>query len=358
MTVRKIITTSRSTLVGIAAFALAACSLASRPRGPAVSDRIARVEQGLLPTTRVANRSHTAATIEERMAATGVPAVSIAIVNDGRIEWAKAYGFADVEARRPATPSTLFQAASISKPVAALGALRMVEQGRLSLDEDVNAKLRSWRLPENELTARQKVTLRLLLTHSAGTTVHGFPGYAPGVAVPEVVAVLEGQKLANTAPVRVDIAPGNRWRYSGGGTTVMQILMTDVSGMPFPALMHRLVLDPIGMMASTYEQPLPASRAAEAATGYRSATRTVTGRYHTYPEMAAAGLWTTPSDLARLILEVQRSLAGTSPSEDHGHAGRRAIAGDADRRIAHRARTDRRGSLHAAPGRPCVSLRA
>jgi CubicO group peptidase (beta-lactamase class C family) len=193
-----------------------------------------------------------------------------------------------------------------------MGALRLVQEGRIALDEDIHTKLRSWKVAANELTARRPVTLRLIMTHSAGLTVHGFPGYAPGVAVPTVVQLLGGEKPANTAAVRVDIEPGSRWRYSGGGTTVMQLLMTDVTGEPFPSLMRRLVLDPIGMTASTYEQPLPTSRAMEAAIGYKSGGAAVAERYHTYPEMAAAGLWTTPTDLARFVIEVQRSLAGGS----------------------------------------------
>jgi CubicO group peptidase (beta-lactamase class C family) len=299
-------------LLLVAALFLAACSRTVRAPERDVNARVARIEQGLLPAARVHGRTYTPATIAERMRAHGVPAVSVAVINDGRIEWAKAYGFADVEARRPATTATLFQAASISKPVAAMGALRLVQEGRLALDEDVNVRLRSWKVPANELTARRPVTLRLIMTHSAGLTVHGFPGYATGAPVPTVGQLLSGEKPANTAAVRVDIEPGSRWRYSGGGTTVMQLLMTDVTGEPFLSLMRRLVLDPIGMTASTYEQPLPASRAADAATGYRSADRAVTGRYHMYPEMAAAGLWTTPTDLARLVVEVQRSLAGAS----------------------------------------------
>ena len=299
--------------VFLAAIALLACGrIAVHPPDAGTADRIARIERGLLPPIRVQGRSYIPATIDERMRALGVPAVSVAVVNDGRIEWAKAYGLADVETGRPATTGTLFQAASISKPVAAIGALRLVEEGQLALDEDVNARLRSWRVPANGLTSRRPVTLRLILTHGAGLTVHGFPGYAAGVALPTVVQLLNGEKPANTGAVQVDIEPGGRWRYSGGGTTVMQLLMTDVTGEPFPALMRRLVLDPVGMTASTYEQPLPASLAIKAATGYRSAGRGVAGRYHTYPEMAAAGLWTTPSDLARLIIEIQRSLAGTS----------------------------------------------
>ena len=302
----------RTVAVGVAAFALAGCGRHAPAPTPDVAERVARVERGLLPAIRVAGRTQAPATIEERMRVHGVPAVSVAVINDGRIEWAKAYGLADVAAGRPATTGTLFQAASISKPVTALGALRLVQEGRLALDEDVNVKLRSWKVPANELTQEQPVTLRLILTHSAGLTVHGFPGYAPGAPVPSVAQLLSGEKPANTAAVRVDIRPGSRWRYSGGGTTVMQLLMTDVTGEPFPSLMRRLVLDPIGMASSTFEQPLPARRALDAATGYRSGSNAVAGRYHTYPEMAAAGLWTTPTDLARLVLEVQRSFAGAS----------------------------------------------
>lgn len=295
-----------------AALALVACSRTVRAPEPDVSARIARIEQGLLPTVQVRGRTYTPTTIEERMRAVGVPAVSVAVINDGQIEWAKAYGLADVESQRPATAATLFQAASISKPVAAIAALRLVQEGRLALDEDVNAKLRSWKLPGNGLTVKQPVTLRLIMSHAAGTTVHGFPGYAPGNPVPTVPQLLDGAKPANTAAVRVDLEPGTRWRYSGGGTTIMQLLMTDVTGEPFPSLMRRLVLAPAGMTASTYEQPLPPSRALEAATGYRTNGRAVVGRYHTYPEMAAAGLWTTPTDLARLAVEIQRSFAGKS----------------------------------------------
>jgi CubicO group peptidase (beta-lactamase class C family) len=277
-----------------------------------VEARIARIERGLLPSTRVQGRSYTPSTIEARLKALGVPAVSVAVVNDGRVEWAKAYGVADVDSSKPATTATLFQAASMSKPVASMGALRLVQEGRLALDEPVNSKLRSWSVPANELTATRPVTLRGLLTHSAGLTVHGFPGYGGDATVPTVVQILNGETPANTATVRVDIEPGSRWRYSGGGMTVMQLLMSDVTGEPFPGLMRRLVLDPLGMAASTFEQPLPASFAAQAATAYRRGPRAIAGRYHTYPEMAAAGLWTTPSDLARWIIEVQRSLVGKS----------------------------------------------
>jgi CubicO group peptidase (beta-lactamase class C family) len=278
--------------------------------GPAA--HIAAVERSLLPAVQVRGRSYSPATLEQRMRELKVPAVSVAVIHDGKLEWARAWGMADVASGRAATTETLFQAASMSKPVAAMGALRLVADGRLTLDGDVNQWLRSWRIPADSLTAAQPVTLRHLLTHTGGLTVHGFPGYAAGAPVPDVVQVLQGKPPANTAPVRVDQLPGKTWRYSGGGITVAQLLVQDVTGEPFPAFMQRTVLAPIGMVHSTYQQPLPADAAARAATGYRPDGSPVEGRFHTYPEMAAAGLWTTPSDLALWIMELQAAAAGRS----------------------------------------------
>jgi CubicO group peptidase (beta-lactamase class C family) len=217
----------------------------------------------------------------------------------------------DLSTNEPVTTETLFQAGSISKPVAALAALRLVQEGKLSLDEDVNAKLVSWKLPDSEFTREKKVTLRGLLTHSAGLTVHGFPGYAADAQVPTLVQVLNGEKPANTAAIRVDTVPGTLWRYSGGGYTIMQQLLIDAAKKPFPEIMRTMVLDPAGMKHSTYEQPLSPARAKEAATAHVNG-QPVKGRFHIYPEMAAAGLWTTPTDLAALIIELQKSYAGAS----------------------------------------------
>jgi CubicO group peptidase (beta-lactamase class C family) len=273
-------------------------------------ERIARVEAGLLPRVRVQGRPVPPATLEARMRELGVPAVTIAVIHDGEVAWAKAYGLADVERGVEATPATLFQAASMSKPVAASAALRLVEEGVLSLDEDVNLRLRSWKIPVDSLSAGNPVTLRRLVSHTAGLTVHGFPGYARGVSVPGAVDVLDGRAPANTAAVRVDIPPGSRVRYSGGGTTVMQVMLEDVTGVPFAALLRERVLAPVGMAASTYDQPLGPAREGEAATAYRRGMQPVPGGHHTYPEMAAAGLWTTPTELARWVIAIQRSAAG------------------------------------------------
>ena len=184
----------------------------------------------------------------------------MALIRDYRVVWEAAVGLADREEGKKATAETLFQAGSISKPVTAAALLREAQKGTFRLDVDVNDYLKSWKLPANELTAREKVTLERILSHGAGLTVHGFPGYAAGEAVPTVPQVLDGAPPANTAPVRVDLVPGSRWRYSGGGYTIAQLAMSDTLGQAFPDLMRTLCLAPAGMSLSTYEQPLPASR--------------------------------------------------------------------------------------------------
>ncbi len=226
------------------------------------------------------------------------------------LAWARGYGAPEAGSAEPVTADTLFQAASISKPVAAVGALALVQEGRLSLDADVNGALRSWQVPQNELTSGAPVTLRGLLTHGAGLTVRGFPGYAAGEAVPTLLQVLDGSGPANSAPIRVEAVPGSRYSYSGGGYVVLQQLLEDVAGRPFDELLRQTVLDPIGMAHSTFEQPLPAGYHALAATGHRPDGPPVAGRWHTYPEMAAAGLWTTPGDLALFALELMRAWKG------------------------------------------------
>jgi CubicO group peptidase (beta-lactamase class C family) len=241
-----------------------------------------------------------------------VPALSIAVIDDYKIVWAKGYGTIGTGSNAPVTTKTLFQAGSISKPVAATGALYLVEQGKLSLDEDVNRKLKTWKVPENEFTKDQKVTLRRLMSHTAGLTVHGFPGYDVDAPLPSLVQIFNGEKPANTAPIRVDLVPGTQQRYSGGGVTIEQQLMMDVTGKPFPELLRETVLDKIGMSDSTYEQPLPPARAAMTANGTYSDGKPVHGRWHIYPEMAAAGLWTTSTDLAKFAIEIAQSRHGKS----------------------------------------------
>lgn len=243
----------------------------------------------------------------------GITGLSLAIIDGGAIVREQGYGFTDKGEKTPVTASTLFQAGSVSKPVAALGALHLVDRGLLSLDEDVNTKLRTWTVPRNKFTDAHMVTLRLLLSHSAGMTVHGFPGYRVGAPLPTLIQVLNGEKPANTDAIRVDRTPGKEWKYSGGGYVVMQQMVVDVTNKPFPQFMDEVVLKPLGMISSTYSQPLPENMVARAAKGYGGIFGQPTdGEWNVYPEMAAAGLWTTAGDLARFAIGIQNAFSGRS----------------------------------------------
>jgi CubicO group peptidase (beta-lactamase class C family) len=282
--------------------------VATRPS--ALEQRIQRIQDHII-SPGTGKGAVDGPSLADRMAALHVPGVSIAVIQDGAIAWARGFGVTRIGG--PAvTPDTLFQAASISKPVSVLAVLRLVESGKLNLDTDVNQYLKTWKVPENRFTARAKVTLRTLLTHTAGMTVRSFPGYAANTPLPTVVQILKGEPPANTSSIVVDNVPGRSGRYSGGGYVVAQLLLEDVTGIPFPRLMRDSVLAPIGMTRSTFEQPLPASWLQAVATPYDSEGRAVPGGPHVYPEMAPAGLWTTPSDLARYAIEVQKALAGKS----------------------------------------------
>ena len=303
------------TLTALAALA------ADSSADPALAARIARVESGLLPPARLTGATTEPWTIARRLVVHQVPAVSVAVIADGKISWARAYGLARAGDSAPATPDTLFQAASISKPVAAAGLLSLVDSGQLTLDADANSALTAWKIPPPSAPSAapssaaprataEPVTLRRLLSHTAGLTVHGFVGYAPDAPRPSLLQILDGTPPANSAPIRLDLRPGSQWRYSGGGYTVAQQLALDVSGETFHSLLRTRVLAPAGMTASTFEQPLPAPLAPRAAAGHRADGTLVPGGAHIYPEQAAAGLWTTPTDLARFALTLRAALDG------------------------------------------------
>jgi CubicO group peptidase (beta-lactamase class C family) len=273
-------------------------------------ERIARVERGLLPPL-VTERTQPMR-LADRMRHYRVPGLSVAVVDKGQLVWAHAWGVAQIGKPQPLSSSTLMQAASISKAVTGIGAIKLVEQGKLSLDADVNSALLTWRVPPGAQTANKPVTLRRLLSHSAGLSTPGFAGYARGQPVPTLPQILDGLPPANSEAVRVTTLPGSGWRYSGGGFVVVQQLMDDVTGQPFADWMQREVLAPAGMSSSLFGA-LPDAPLSRAATGHQRG-RAIDGLRHTHPEQSAAGLWTTPSDLARLSIALQRILAGeTSP---------------------------------------------
>lgn len=249
-------------------------------------------------------------TIESRMKELNIPGVSIAVFDNNNILWAKGYGLKNKKTGKSVDENTLFQAASISKPVASVTVFKLVEEGKIVLDEDINIKLRSWKVPENEFTKEEKVTALRIMSHTSGLGTSGFQGYKKNEPIPSLVQILNGSELINSDPVRVIETPGQSEYYSGGGMQVLQLLMEDVSGKKFPELSEELIFEPIGMNSSTFGYPLPENLDDLTSYGFDSDGDVISGGYHVYPEKAAAGLWTTPSDLARFMIALGKSYRG------------------------------------------------
>jgi CubicO group peptidase (beta-lactamase class C family) len=237
-----------------------------------------------------------------------VPGLTLAIIDHGEIVFAKSYGVKDNQSQEAINNNTIFQAASVSKPITAIGALSLVDRGLLHLDSDINVFLKSWKLPDSTFTIDEKVTLRRILSHTAGLSVGGFLGYRTDERVPTAIDVLAG--LGNSSPVVVDAVPKSRTRYSGGGYVIAQVMMEDVSGQPFAAFMKRNILAPLAMENSSYAQPLPLALKKKAALGHFADGAMVPGGYYIYPELGPAGLWTTAEDLAKVIIAIQKSYLG------------------------------------------------
>lgn len=287
---------------------LVSCAHVSDPSDP----KQEMVERSLLPAIVPAGRPLPSWSLEERMARYHVPGVSIALIDDGKIAWAKGYGVIRANGTDAVSPSTLFQAASIAKMVTATGALRLVQEGKIDLNEDVNRRLIDWKLPVNEYTEQAPVTLRGLLSHTAGVTGQGFPGYSPGEALPSLRQILDGAPPSNSPPIRVDAVPDRTYRYSGGGYLIVQQLMEDATGRSFGDLMQEEVLDRVPMASSTFSQSPPSGRGVMAACGHGFDGVPVRHCGNIYPETAAAWLWSTPTDLARLGIMLSGSLEGRS----------------------------------------------
>ena len=288
---------------------LLALAVSSVPAGAQddAAAMIARIEAPQVPN----RQGFDPLTLSQLMERFRVPGVSIAVIKDFKIHWAKGYGLADVEANRPVDPHTAFQAASISKPVTAMAAVRLAQEGKFTLDEDVNRLLKSWKVPESELTRAQPVSLRSLLSHTSGSDDgFGFPGYDPASARPTVVQIIKGEAPSNVGAVRFARPPYAGQKYSGGGTEIVQQVLMDVTGKPFAELMREKVLEPIGMAWSSFEQPPTGALAERTARAHNGGGRPMGAKWHVYPEQAAAGLWTTPSDLARFAIEVQTAIRG------------------------------------------------
>ena len=296
-------------LLTISIFAVAFTLLGAPANADPVSDQIARIEGPQSP-----NRQGTdPLTLQQILERFKVPGISIAVIHDFKVEWTKSYGLADVETHAPITADTLFQAASMSKPVAAMASLKATQLGKFGLDQDVNTILKSWRLPDSQFSGGSAVTPRMLMSHTSGTgDGYGFPGYEPGVPLPTQQQILDGNKPSVLGAVRLVRPPLTASQYSGGAVQIQQLALTDAAGMPFAKIMHDWVLAPIGMTHSSFEQPLPPNMQPKTARAHGPDGKSMGPRWHVYPEQAAAGLWTTAADYALFMVEVQKTLAGRS----------------------------------------------
>lgn len=274
-----------------------------------IQRKIREVENNLAGTS--GTNGDSSWNILSRMNFYGVKGVSIAVVHNYKLEWANGYGWADDSSKTPVTIQTLFQAASISKSLNAVGVLKLAQENKLDIYADVNVYLKSWKFPYDETAMGKKISTIELLSHTAGLNVHGFAGYARGETLPTIVQILNGTPPANSDAIRSAMEPGLRSEYSGGGITISQLIVMDITGQPYAKYMHDEVLAPLGMNSSSYEQPNMGNPALMAS-GYKINRKEIPGRYHIYPEQAAAGLWTNPTDLSKYIIETQLAYEGKS----------------------------------------------
>jgi CubicO group peptidase (beta-lactamase class C family) len=277
---------------------------------PEVQERISRVENNLTGWVRV--RRQRRWTLAERMAFYNIKGLSIAVIHDYKIEWAKGYGWADISENRLVTEKTLFQAASISKSLNGIGILKLVQDKKLDLNSDINNYLVSWKFPYDEKSNNKRITIANLLSHTAGLGIHGFPGYSVNDTIPTLKQILDGEKPANTEAIRSINEPGIKFEYSGGGVMISQQIIEDATGEPYDVFMQKNVLDPLGMSSSFFTQPPDMKHRKYLATGYYLSGEEIKGKYHIYPEQAAAGLWTNPIDLCLSVIEAQLSYIGKS----------------------------------------------
>lgn len=275
---------------------------------PETLEKIKEIENNI--TGNIILNNEKPNTIEERMKLHNVKGMSIAVIKDHQIAWAKAYGWADEAEKRPMTTETLFEPGSISKSLNAVGILKLAQDKQLDLYTDINTYLKSWKFPYDSLSKGKKITLAELLSHNAGLTVHGFPGHNINGPIPSVIEVLDGKSPAVTPAVRSEFEPGLKFQYSGGGTTISQLILTDLTGQAYEDWMYEQVLKPIGMTHSSYAIPNPKNNPERYASAYYPDGSPVLNKFHVYPEQAAAGLWMTPSDLCRYIIDMQLAYKG------------------------------------------------
>ena len=274
-----------------------------------IEAQIKQVENNLFSRVIINGKAYN---IFKRMAFYNVKGLSIAVVKDYKIEWAKGYGFADEKEKRLVTATTLFEPGSISKSLNALGALKLAQENKMELDKDINTYLKSWQFPYDSISKGKKITLANLLSHTAGLGVHGFLGYDRNSKMPSLIEILDGKSPSISPAIRSFMEPNVAYEYSGGGTTISQLMIEDISKLPYHLFMQQNVLTPLGMTNSFYNQPPTNDKLKQLATGYDKDGNEIKGKFHVYPTQAAAGLWTTPTDLAKYMIDIQLSIKGKS----------------------------------------------
>ncbi len=298
-----------SAATAFTAFALSACSQTSTEPSD-VNFQVSRVEDARISSFERSigkweergKADSERWSISDRMAAYGVPGASVAIIHNGELVWLHGYGVKSANSSHPIDSQTVFSAGSVSKLINAALILRLVQDGQLDLDQDVNTYLASWKVPDGKYTAQKKVTLRTLLSHTSGFSQHGFPDFNPGEKLPTAIQTLNGEPPAKHGPVRLMFEPGQKMDYSGGGITVSQVIVEDVTGLSYPAAARKYVFDPLGMKRSTFLNPLPeAHKNIARAHDKNGKPRALPRGYEAMPEMAASGLWTSAEDMAIFV---------------------------------------------------------
>ncbi len=310
LTVKRIgLSTMRKISLAVLLFHWLTTVTAQQHYSKAINEQIALVETNLSGGLVIDGKPFTLA---ERMKHYNVAGLSIAVIDNYQIVWAKGYGYADKKENRKVTANTLFEPGSISKSLNAVGILQLAQQGKLDLNQDINQYLVNWKFPYDTVSHGKKITTAQLLSHTAGLGVHGFPGYHRDSAIAAVTDILDGRAPSNTGAVRSIQEPGKESRYSGGGILITQQMLIDLTKQQYEQYMYEHVLRPLGMTNSSYNQPPAVSQRKNLATGYRSNGNEVPGKFVVYPEKAAAGLWTTPTDICKYIVEMQLAYQGKS----------------------------------------------
>ncbi len=283
--------------------------IAQTPYSKEIAEQIKQVENNLAERVIINGKP---GNIFDRMNHYNVKGLSIAVVQNYKIVWAKGYGWADEKEKRPVTTKTLFVPGSISKTFNAIGILKLAQDKRLDLDTDINTYLRSWKFPYDSLSKGKKITLKHLLSHSAGLSFLGSDGYSRNVKTPTLLQLLEGSSPFSPYGVRSEFEPGLYHQYSNGGIVLSQLIITDITRQPYEKFMYDNVLKPLGMTESFFNQPPPANKLKMLAAGYNADGSELAGKFNIIPEQAAGGLWTTPTDVCKYIIETQLALAGKS----------------------------------------------